>query len=215
MSVLHMLPPTTTLSAHLLSAACGCANWLHKAGHVQGHLAHFAFLQTTRGLWPWLLDLNGFSPLACAEEAVVGPSFGMGLGDGLRLPWGSWSFTPSRIQLRLMSGTWMGFLVFFCSVLQAGQSLTPLRARRLVGPCSGMYHWWPAAPMTPRGEEHYAKSSTRAYCSLSVQPFPRGMLMAALSTHSLVLLLPPPVSLQWEDMNGKRWSHLLTCKSGQ
>lgn len=85
-SVLHMLPPTTTLSAHLLSAACGCANWLHKAGHVQGHLAHFAFLQTTRGLWPWLLDLNGFSPLACAEEAVVGPSLGMGLGDGLRLP---------------------------------------------------------------------------------------------------------------------------------
>lgn len=107
------------------------------------------------------------------------------------------------------------FIVFVVLTCSPGQPLTPLRARGSVGPCSGMYHWWPATSRTSRGEEHYAKSSTKAHCFLTVQPFPYGVVMAGFFTHSLALPPPPPAGLHWEDMNGNGWSHLLTCNSGQ
>lgn len=153
---LHAASHQYALHSFAACTVCSYAKRLCREGCIQGSLVHFVFLQTTGSPWPWLQPSCMCLGCICLDN-VVGLFLGMRLGKRLLWSWGSWSFTPSHIQLRPMQETCTGFIVFLVPTC-----IVPWKARwGLVGSCSVMYQWWPAASRISRGEEYYAQSSSR------------------------------------------------------
>lgn len=150
MSMLYPLPPNTTLSTHLLAPQYVTklrGSTKQTASKAAWSVLRFCWLHEVsgHGCWPHWLQPSSMC-LGSMPWHRSRPIHWDGARRGASAILGKLVLHtfPPTVETDVIALCWLYCVCW--TDLQPWPASHPLTARRLVGPCGSMYHWWPGLP---------------------------------------------------------------------